>query len=288
MATIVKAKSPCSGNALYQKRARLAFPLLVRQALVPEKITYTNLGLELEVRPRNLNYVLGSIAQGLIELQKQWGTEIPPLTAIVVNRQSGLPGDGLMLTLITEEEFKSATVAAKRAIVDAALSKVYAYRHWREVLAQFGLQAADIPQPPPPPTGFGGPESDAHVALKKYVRDHPEAVGIPINAKGKNEYLLPSGDRLDVHFKSGKRVWAVEVKTADANTVEIRRGLFQCVKYDAVLRAYHRVYNTGKEPYTRLVLEGVLPKELDALRSMLNLRVIERISPVHKARVTVT
>jgi hypothetical protein len=75
-------------------------------------------------------------------------------------------------------------------------------------------------------------------------------------------------------------VWGVEGKTADASTAEIRRGLFQCVKYDALLRAYHRVYSTGKEPQVRLVLEGRLPEELVSLRSMLNVRVIERVSSV--------
>ncbi len=61
---------PLIGDKLYQKRARLTLPLLVRQAKAEEPITYENLASELGMpNPRNLNYVLGSIGKALCQSQ---------------------------------------------------------------------------------------------------------------------------------------------------------------------------------------------------------------------------
>ena len=44
-----------SGDSLYQKRARTALPILVRQAMASEKISYGDLAKELDMpNPRNL------------------------------------------------------------------------------------------------------------------------------------------------------------------------------------------------------------------------------------------
>ena len=62
-----------SGNSLYEKRARSALPILVRQALAKGKIYYADLAEELEVpNPRNLNCVLGCIGDALLELGELW------------------------------------------------------------------------------------------------------------------------------------------------------------------------------------------------------------------------
>jgi hypothetical protein len=49
------------GYELYQRRARVAFPILVRQADAKEPITYEALAAELGMpNPRNLNFVLAN------------------------------------------------------------------------------------------------------------------------------------------------------------------------------------------------------------------------------------
>ena len=61
------------GEKLYQKRARKALPILVRQALAHQPIFYSDLANELDMpNPRNLNYVLGSIGQTLQEISDEW------------------------------------------------------------------------------------------------------------------------------------------------------------------------------------------------------------------------
>ncbi len=47
------------GDKLYQLRARVALPILVRQATAQQKITYGDLAEEIGIpNARNLNYVL--------------------------------------------------------------------------------------------------------------------------------------------------------------------------------------------------------------------------------------
>jgi hypothetical protein len=96
MSETAQIASPIAGDKLYQKRARLALPLLVRQAEVRKTIYYSDLAQELDMpNPRNLNYVLGSIGQTLIDLSKDWGENIPALQCVVINKQTELPGEGI-------------------------------------------------------------------------------------------------------------------------------------------------------------------------------------------------
>ncbi len=53
------------------------------------------------------------------------------------------------------------------------------------------------------------------------------------------------------------------------------RGLFQCVKYLAILKAVERVSGGVRDVRAVLVLEGQLPNRLISLRNMLGVRVYE-------------
>ena len=115
-----KIAEPISGNQLYQERARAAFPILVRQAEAGQPIFYSNLAEELGMpNPRNLNYVLGSIGRSIENLSKAWNEEIPPIQCLVVNKNTGLPGEGIGWFLIKKEDFSKLSTAKKRDIVKA-------------------------------------------------------------------------------------------------------------------------------------------------------------------------
>ncbi len=60
------------------------------------------------------------------------------------------------------------------------------------------------------------------------------------------EHILPSGDRLDVYFEciDGSRV-AVEVKPSISDDSDITRGIFQCIKYKAILEALTKADGTN-------------------------------------------
>ena len=225
-----------SGDSLYQKRARSALPILVRQALASEKIFYGDLAKELDMpNARNLNYVLGSIGNALLELGEEWREEIPPIQGLVVNQQTGLPGDGVNFIAQRPDPRQ------KEAIVQEKLGSVFSYPRWLDVLEALGLLPAESlnPQPEQPTDHHSSPrESEAHKQFKNYIAHHPRAIGLNKSlAPGETEYKLPSGDIPDVLFQSAGCRIAVEVKSHISNEDDLRRGLFQCVKYRAILRA---------------------------------------------------
>ena len=97
------------------------------------------------------------------------------------------------------------------------------------------------------------------------------------------EYTLLSGDRLDVYFqlKDGTQV-AVEVKSEISDDADILRGIYQCVKYDAVLKAERCVHCGKGDNYpvkVILVLEREMPMEKISVASLLNVCYKDNIKP---------
>ncbi len=84
----------------------------------------------------------------------------------------------------------------------------------------------------------GGPESPFHMALKEWVRDNPGLVS-PSYAEAEADIEVPllSGDRIDCSFDRGDRIAVVEVKSWISNQEDLLRGIFQCIKYRAVMEA---------------------------------------------------
>ncbi len=267
-----------SGDVLYQKRARLALPILVRQALAGKEIYYADLARELEMpNPRNLNCVLGCVGDALLELGELSQKKIPSIQGLVVNQQTGLPGKNVhFLRQIAEPR-------QKEEIVKAELSKVFSYpkSKWLNILEKFGLSPAE---PLNPQLEISTDhldrtdESDEHKRLKNYVAQHPRSVGLGKSlAPGEIEYRLPSGDKVDVLFQNARCCIAVEVKSHISKEADLKRGLFQCVKYRAILRACRSLKGETYEVNALLVIEGQLPKKLIPFKNTLGIKVIENI-----------
>ena len=273
---------PIAGPKLYQQRAREALPLLVRQAEAGNTIFYSDLAAELGMpNPRNLNFVLGSIGQTLENLSKDWKEPVPPIQCVVVNRNTGLPGEGIGWFLVKKEDFIALPREKQRAIVKAQLEHVFAYPYWPRVLSALSIApAAALLKKVELPNFGGSGEGPEHKALKLYVSKHPELVGLhPAAAPGRTEEPLLSGDSLDVSFTHGGKWVAVEVKSQISSYLDVQRGLFQCVKYRAVMSAQTQAL--GKDLVVRavLVLGGPLPKGLQPLRNMLGIEVVEEVAP---------
>ncbi|MCF6328794.1 MAG: hypothetical protein L3J02_03230 [Henriciella sp.] len=274
---------PLTGDKLYQQRARQALPFLIRQAQAEEPITYENLASELKMpNPRNLNYVLGSIGKALNNLSDLWGEDVPPLQCLVVNKGSGLPGEGISWFIRDLADYNKLSRRQRRQVIDTELTKIYGYTKWSKVLKKFGLKAAQQDftsfNKKASVGGRGGGESKEHQELKKYVSTHPHSIGLPANIfPGDIEHNLPSGDTIDVFFENKKEHIGVEVKSAYSDIGDVTRGLYQCIKYQAVLEA--RLAATGKPQNVRtmLVLGGPLPMELFPLRNILGVEVVENI-----------
>lgn len=284
MSTTAEIATPIGGNKLYQERARTALPLLVRQAAAAKPIFYSALAEELGMpNPRNLNYVLGSIGQAMVGLSKKWKTKVPPIQCLVVNKATGLPGEGISWFFIAKEDFGKLPLRRRREIVQAELQHIYAYPHWDEVLQELEINAVDTDfssEVDKAARAIDGGESASHKRLKEYVANNPHVIGLPKSTPmGTTEYGLPSGDSLDVSFKQKKSWVAAEVKSKISDQADIVRGIFQCVKYQAVLDAVLLSESKPQNANTVLVLESELPEHLRPLCNLLGVEVIDGVIP---------
>ena len=77
------------GEELFRQRARTALPFLVRQAKSSKTIFYSQLAKLIGIpHPRNLNHILRAVGDGLIELGKRTGTNIPPIHVLFKDSRS--------------------------------------------------------------------------------------------------------------------------------------------------------------------------------------------------------
>lgn len=253
--------------------ARKIFPMLVWCAEHGRTVTYQQLRDEIERRdlgwsniPRNYGSPAGRIGDALMGLDF-YKTEIPLINVLIVNGVSGLPGSGCddYIDQYTDHhEYAVLPIEEKKAVVGDIQDKVYAFEHWRDLLGWFGLKPLggdmhleesnelEVYQPSEPSQGDGGGESDEHKALKQYVADHPECVGLPVGAVPEIEKRLYSGDSVDVCFAHSNKLVGVEVKSYLSDDNDICRGIYQCVKYRHVLRAMQKAEN--KMPTARAIL----------------------------------
>ena len=271
------------GKKLYQERARKALPILVRQAFSGSEITYENLAEELEMpNPRNLNFVLGSVGKSIQSLGNELGEPIPPIQCLVVNKNTGLPGEGIGWFIKDKDldSYGNLSISQKRRVVKDKLASIYSYQEWNKVLQLLNLKPADenFDDYISSATKYGGGEGPEHKALKGFVANNPEIINLPRKAKpGKIEYDLPSGDSIDVYFNVNGEEIGVEVKPSTSPESDIVRGMYQCIKYKAVLEARQLTKFLTKNSRTILVLGGGFPPHLSSIRNMLGIEVIDNV-----------
>lgn len=279
------------GGALHW--AQLALPILVdhvrRQTddeLVP--LTYEQLAERLgrlnrhgHAWARGLGYPLGMVTR-LIEAATADlpEAEKPPYLTTVVVSKSG-PDAGLPDTGIKDRWpwFNELTREEKRARVRDEYRRILAYgERWLDVLDRAGLPAlpeGDLSEDEGQSEtdgrgGWGGGESPEHLALKQYSLAHPELFDAPTEF-AQAEYPLLSGDVIDVFFR-GVNAWTgVEVKSIKSADDDLERGIFQVVKYRAVLNAQAEIYTDAPPRITvMLAVQRPLPRALQRVATQLD------------------
>lgn len=275
--TAQKAKT-IVGDRAYQERARRALPILVRQAKARNPIYYSALTPELGMKnPRNLNFVLGAIGRTIEEYNLKHNEKVPAIQSLVINKSTGLPGTGIGPFLEDEQSYASLSLMQQRDIVQASLQKVYNYPHWQKFLEECGLKYeadnfSDINHKACKLQGGG--ESAFHKALKDYVAKHPDVLELPPSTQpGDTETRLPSGDVLDVSFRRDKFWIAAEVKSIRSAEPDLLRGIYQCVKYTAVMTAVLISESKPTNVRVDLVVEEPLPMQLLKLANMLGVQI---------------
>ena len=212
---------------------------------------------------------LGNVEKVLVKLREVTDEDIPTLNALV--QKNGIPSAGFKFV---RSFYNSLTLPEKKSLVAGLNARAVNYTKWNRVLDQLGLQPTKIfteKELEQLGTHYGGGEGEEHKALKKYICQHPECLNYKDVVFAETEHPLPSGDSLDVYFElsDGKHV-AIEVKPSIAPYQDICRGVFQCVKYNAVMDALRKIECKGYEIEVLLVTAGnfssqnkVLAEELD-------------------------
>lgn len=283
--TAAVAKPIDATGELYQQRALRALPILVRQAWAGRPIFYGEIAQELGMpNPRNMNYVLGSVGTSLQILSAKWNERIPPLQVLAINVSAGLPGEGFAEFADDPEAFKRAPLYQRRRTIEALTAQVRAYPRWRDVMSEFGAQALpgprlDVLLPISERIRLGGQgESQDHRDFKLLVSEHPEFVDvagltIPVSV----EYCFPSSDTVDVLFTTRAALVAVEVKSRLSPEADVLRGIFQCVKYRALLDAVVAVEQREVATRAVLALQGALPELLRVIATTLGVEIFDRL-----------
>lgn len=268
-----------NGVSWTEERARLALPILLSLAKSAHKITYRNLDKEIAVQtgqpPIRVLVIYGKVleivGQALNQLSEEWQDEIPPLTILAVSEgKNGEPSsgvDGFLQRYATKSTSENLTSNNRSAMIERATNAAHNYSRWDDVAEYFGVsisgellpETEPIQLAKPTPILGGGGESTAHLALKNHVAEHPGLFSSYGEFKnGTIEFRLDSGDEVDVLFQNDEQTLAVEVKTDTASQGELTRGIFQCVKYRAVLRAMYDI--EGKLINVQTVL--ITPQQL--------------------------
>lgn len=263
---------------------RQIIPILIRWAKLGQTShTYTDLNHALGYTKfsaigKELGYVSDVMTALSDMLEKETGQRIPTLNALCKNSSTGLPSEGFSYVYNDYDKMDS---ESQKIFVNGINQEAINYQKWDWVMNELGLKAApiftdeELLEISKPVYGSGG-EGKEHKALKEYVATHPEAIGLKDVAACDTEHVLPSGDRLDVCFelKNGDCM-AVEVKPSTSPDEDITRGIFQCVKYKAVMDAMRTVKCGNFENKTLLVCGGKVSDQNKRLAEVLLIRYME-------------
>ena len=201
----------------------------------------------------------------------------PLLNVLLVLKDTGLPSSGAQDFLaarfpeeprLAEDDADTVHPALWARYARRAITEAHDYPGWEALYEQFFGRYVPDPFYAPPARGRGKKrggtgEGPNHRALRKWVKDHPRRVAKRLrDVKADTEVELRSADRVDVVYETPREVLAIEVKSRDSNWADLRRGVYQCVKYGAVVQAQEKEAS-GRAVRSLLVTESPLPADLE-------------------------
>lgn len=269
------------------------FRWLIAVALDGDVMTYGDVKQKLEdeadfstIFATRIGFVAGTLMARIQEIVP----DAPLINVLVVNQSDRVPSKGAGSFMakrfnkpkLADDEAKTKYPRLWEETFRRAAAEVYAFGadDWARLYERvFGspLQQNDIKQlrddlkqgaeqdgvPTGRKYGAGG-EGEYHKNLRMWIKANPGAVHKSfIGAEAETEFDLPSGDRVDVVYKCADRTVLLEVKSRISNEFDLKRGVYQCIKYRAVRAAM----DVREDPTidTYLVTELGLPGEIAAL-----------------------
>lgn len=236
--------------------------LLIDAAKRRSSITYGEAArrLEAEIGFRTIPRKMGAPAGVLMsdiqrkwseKRKKEWPDKCPLLNILLVRQDILLPGDGagpFMACYLNNQDlglpgFRRDNPERWREACEKIATDVYAFEDWDRVYRYtFGER-------PPILESLEGKEKDGirhdrkgegenHENLRIWVKKNPGKIRKSYkDFKTNTEVGLDSADRVDVVYYGRDVTVAIEVKSRDSNDEDLRRGVFQCIKYRAVMKA---------------------------------------------------
>ena len=211
--------------------------------------------------------------------------DCPPVNVLLVRQDDRLPGKGVggyMAKYLNNPRLKSKGFRDEnrkqwQSACDEIATAVYAFNGWGQIYAEaFGERLPDLV-----PSAEGsekdgirnarGGEGPNHEALRLWVKKHPRKIRQAYASfRTDTEVVLDSADRVDVVYYGPDSTVVIEVKSSDSNDTDLRRGVFQCIKYRAVMAAMDIRLKPRIEAL--LVTQRKLPSDLRPLLRLHNIR----------------
>ena len=221
---------------------------------------------------------LGNVETVMRELRRVSGEDVPTLNALLKRPKEGIPAYGFDFVY---PNYNKLTPSEKKVFVAGINEKALNYQKWDWVLNELGLKPVQIittDELESIGTHSGSGEGKEHKAIKDYIYNHSDSIEINSPLRRETEYPLPSGDRLDVYFETANERLAIEVKPTTSPDDDITRGIFQCVKYKAVMEAIRKIDYTKYTINTLLVTAGELSERNKKLAEVLEVKYIEKFT----------
>ncbi len=246
------------------------FVWLVAAALDGDTLRYgqirDRMEVELGFHPIGRSTRIGTLVGKLMHRIDDADPGAPLINVLVVGQNDGLPGSGAG-SFMAEHFDVPALGAEKVKDLQPDLWREYSVKaadevhqadavYWRKIHRKvFGQplstddvererkerkQGAEEDGLPAGGRKYGGPggEKAEHKALRLWTKDNPAKVDPRFaGALAETEFDLLSGDRVDVMLRHRAKWIAIEVKSRRSNAADYQRGVYQCVKYRAVLEA---------------------------------------------------
>lgn len=209
------------------------------------------------------------------------GQPVPLIQALAVGAGKKFPSDGLkefddVYPLLSDDKKKDFVLGEYQRICRFG-------SRWEKVLESLNIESSkesgtiDTATTKGLYNPYGSEGSPEHRALRDYISENPSVINLSSRFNGVTEYPLKSGDSVDVVFEGTQSVTAVEVKSERSGNDDIERGLFQCIKYAAVLKAENKTRNKNLDVKCVLALGHSLPNRLRKVRDVLGITVYENI-----------